>query len=98
MQNKKHKTIAEVAKDLNLTTFTIKRWQKQELIKIDKKYSARFKTRIRLYDEKDVDRLKWLKLMSGSHRSNEFYLKLLLEYIDTGKIPPAKLRWPLKRV
>jgi len=90
------KTIAEVASELKLTTFTLKRWQKIGLIKIDKEYDPRYRQKVRKYDKAAIEKLRWLKKMSGSYRTNDFYLRLLLDYIETGRIDPRKLNWPLK--
>lgn len=96
MEERDYKTITEVARELKLTTFTLKRWQRAGLIKKEKEYDKRYKRDIRKYYQKDIDKLKWLKKMSGSYQTNDFYLKLLLEYIETGKIDPERLKWPLK--
>ena len=90
------KTIAEVARELDIAELTIRRWEAKGLVEKKLQWDERQQKEIRLYSEKDIVFLKWLKKMGGSHQSNEFYIKMLAEYIKTGKIDPSRLGWPMK--
>jgi len=88
--------VFEAAKEIGSSVLTIKRWEKKGLIPVKKVWSDKYKEKIRSYDEDDIKLLKWLKIMGGTKRPNDFYLKFLVEYIETGKIDHKKLKWPTK--
>ena len=90
------KTIIKVARELDTTPITLKKYEKEKLISIKKKWSPKYKEKIRYYSPDDIQLLKWIKQMSGGNRSNFEYLRLLIEYIKSGKISPEKLGWPPK--
>ncbi len=94
--SEKDKTIIEVSRELGLSILTLRRYEKEGLISIRKKYSARYREKIRAYTDEDIRLIKWIKRMSGGNRSNFEYIRLLLDYIRTGRISAAKLGWPLK--
>ena len=94
----KNKTITDAAREIKVTTLTLKKWEKENLISIKKEWSQKYKEKIRYYSEEDMQLLKWIARMSKGNRSNFEYLRLLIEYIKTGRINTTKLRWPPKNV
>ena len=96
MKGRTGRTIAQVAGDLKVSQLTLKKWEKKGLVEKKLVWDERQQKDIRLYTDEDVLLLRWLKKMGGPHQSNELYLKLLLEYIKTGRIDPKRLGWPMK--
>jgi len=96
MKEENFKTVIDVVRELKVSSLTLKKWEKKGFIKVKREKVPKYKQAIRAYYPDDINLLKWLKKMGGSHQSNEFYLKLLLEYINTGKISPERLGWPPK--
>ena len=92
----KEYVISQICKLAKVSRSTVMRWEKVGLIKPNRVINPFSKMNDRFYDEAHLAKIKWLKVMSGKKRSNDFYLKLLLKYIDIGKIPPRELKWPLK--
>lgn len=96
MKEIKGLTVSEVIKECGVSRFTLKRWEKEKLLNIKQFWSEQYKEKIRLYSADDIKIIKWLKIMSGSKKTNYFYLRLLLEFIRTNKINASRLNWPLK--
>jgi len=93
---KEQYVISQVCKKTKVSRSTLRRWEKLGLIKPSRVPNPFSKMQDRFYDDSHLPKIKWLKIMSGKKRTNDFYLHLLLEYIDTGKISAEKLNWPVK--
>ena len=103
MGPKGYTTINNVCKELKISRASLLRWdekglydlfKRSELIE-DKKYPNSKKLEFRSYTKKGIEFTRWLKYMSGN-KKNDFYIKLLAQYILKGKISAKDLNWPPK--
>ena len=90
------KSVYETAQEVGIAPSTLKRWIRKKLFPIEKTWSDKYGMKVFLFDKKDIQYLKWLKLMSGADKGSEFYLKLLFQYVREGKIDKGQLGWPSK--
>ncbi len=100
MAGSKYYLITEAEEKSGVAKETIKRWEKQKLLSMkgamDRVENPHSKMKDRHFSELGIQLLRWLKYMNGSYKSNDFYLSLLLQYIETGKISQEDLNWPPK--
>jgi hypothetical protein len=80
---------------------TIKRWDKAGLLSIkgavERVNNPHSHMDDRHFSEHGLKIVKWLKYMTQPDKNKDFCLKLLLEYIDKGKIDEKDLNWPLAK-
>jgi DNA-binding transcriptional MerR regulator len=93
---KERYVISAVCKQAKVSRSTVKRWERLGLIKPSRVINPISKMNDRFYDDSHLAKIKWIKLLGVKKRTNDLYLKLLIEYIDTGKIPAQDLNWPIK--
>lgn len=98
MGPKGHVTINDVCKELKISRVSLLRWDKKGLYAlsddlIKKVKYPKGKLEFRAYTKKGLEFTQWLKYMSGN-KTNDFYIKLLAQYILKGKISSKDLNWP----
>lgn len=98
MGPKGYVTINDVCKKLKVSRASLLRWQERGLYDLSddlvkKVKYPKGKLEFRAYTEKGIEFTRWLIYMSGNKKNN-FYIKLLAQYILKGKISSKDLSWP----
>ncbi len=98
MGPKGYLTINDVCKKVKISRVSLLRWHNKGLYDlssdlIKKVKYPKGKLEFRAYIEKGIEFTQWLKYMSGN-KGNDFYIKLLAQYILKGKISSKDLNWP----